>query len=380
MPSIMDAMRTSNSIKNILVSSMLHFLFISLLFLVEINAGGDHKNRGKQGQATAFQHLIHRLSPRFSLNRGSRILCCSPFGPAERAASVRQKGSAQLPLRMSNRHETDDHLGSPSSPLDMEDFHESNLGYQATWKPWSEVELKNFVAKNKHSDKAHQMAKLERPPRSQQIDAGGDIVLSEVLLKSDKFINGYSLGEVPRVARRTPITVKSDPGTPYPDVVSPDGMQVADFMVQRRAERGQGSYSEEEEGRRVGGRAFYKYDPAEIARYYDKRPLAVLIRLVEAGLPLGIWAASVLWDKATNKLEQNQALRAREIRDVLSKTGPTTVKFGQALSNRPDVVGPVYIEELQQLQDNVSTHSDVMHLFLAMFGFFVLWVCGYVCM
>jgi hypothetical protein len=354
MPWVMEALRTPNTIKNILVSSVLHFLLISLLFLVEINAGGDLKNRGRQGPATAFQHLVYRSSHRFSLNRGTGILCCSPFSPEERAASVRQKGSAHMPLRMTNRHDNGDHLDSASSSLHLEDFHESNLSHQATWKPWTEIELKNFVAKNKKSDKALHEGKLERPRRIRQVQAGGDVALSEVLLKSDKFINGYSLGEVPRVARRTPTSVKPDPSTPYADVVSPDGMDVADFMVKRRAELGWGAYSEEEEGRRMGGRAFYKYDPAEIARYYDKRPLTVLIRLVEAGLPLGLWAASVLWDKVTNKLEQNQALRAREIREVLSKTGPTTVKFGQALSNRPDVVGPVYIEELQQLQDNVS--------------------------
>lgn len=51
-----------------------------------------------------------------------------------------------------------------------------------------------------------------------------------------------------------------------------------------------------------------------ISRYYDGRPLAVLFRIVEAGLPLSIWAASIVADKVLGKLHENEALRARELR------------------------------------------------------------------
>jgi hypothetical protein len=335
------------------MSRILCILFISLASLV-VDSGGNPGALGKQIQATAFLHLPCRPWQRVDIYRGSKLRCCAPFSPEQRAASVRQRGSAQLPMRMTRQHEMVDYFSSTTSSLDSDELYENSISYDADWEPWNEVELGHFVARNARVDLKTHDIRHNRPSRSSEDSDGEDVVLSELVLKSDKFINGYSLGSVPRVARRAPTPKREDPSVPYPDVVSPDGMIVADFMVKRRAQRGWGAYSEAEEGRRMGGRAFYKYDPAAIARYYDRRPLAVLVRLVEAGLPLGLWAASVLWDKITNRLEQNQALRAKEIREVLSRTGPTTVKFGQALSNRPDVVGPVYIEELQQLQDNVG--------------------------
>ena len=37
--------------------------------------------------------------------------------------------------------------------------------------------------------------------------------------------------------------------------------------------------------------------------------------------------------------------------------GPTFVKLGQLLSTRPDILPPVFIEELERLQDKVSPIS-----------------------
>ena len=58
------------------------------------------------------------------------------------------------------------------------------------------------------------------------------------------------------------------------------------------------------------------------------------------------------------KIPQNLALKSSstpsKLSEVLSSSGPTTVKFGQALSNRADVVSPAYVNELQKLQDNVG--------------------------
>ena len=43
---------------------------------------------------------------------------------------------------------------------------------------------------------------------------------------------------------------------------------------------------------------------------------------------------------------------ARRFREVLEELGPTFVKVGQILSSRPDLLPPVFITELQRLQDN----------------------------
>ncbi len=55
--------------------------------------------------------------------------------------------------------------------------------------------------------------------------------------------------------------------------------------------------------------------------------------------------------EAQSKLTQ----RAR-IRMALTELGPTFIKFGQLLSTRPDLIGPLLAEELEQLQS--STPSD----------------------
>lgn len=45
---------------------------------------------------------------------------------------------------------------------------------------------------------------------------------------------------------------------------------------------------------------------------------------------------------------------ARKLRDALTELGPTFVKFGQMLSTRPDIFSPIFIEELEKLQDRVQ--------------------------
>lgn len=52
--------------------------------------------------------------------------------------------------------------------------------------------------------------------------------------------------------------------------------------------------------------------------------------------------------------DKNQYLLATNLRQALVELGPTFVKLGQLLSTRPDILRPVFIEELEKLQDKVD--------------------------
>lgn len=100
------------------------------------------------------------------------------------------------------------------------------------------------------------------------------------------------------------------------------------------------------------------YDPGAIAHYYRARPLQVLLRLVELiwtflGCGLGL-----LWDRQTNSQDANEVKRAIQLREVLTKLGPAYIKIGQALSTRPDLVPPAFMEELVKLQDQIPPFSN----------------------
>ncbi len=62
-----------------------------------------------------------------------------------------------------------------------------------------------------------------------------------------------------------------------------------------------------------------------------------------------------------NRPKTNQHLLAVNLREALVELGPTFVKLGQLLSTRTDILPPVYIEELEKLQDKVTpiSYEDV---------------------
>ncbi len=101
-----------------------------------------------------------------------------------------------------------------------------------------------------------------------------------------------------------------------------------------------------------------KYDPIAIAEYYRSQPLAVFARFVSIFLPIVSFGLGLWWDKKTNKTKQNLSKRATQIRRMLTKLGPAYIKIGQALSTRPDLVPPEFLEELAQLQDNIPAFSN----------------------
>ncbi|WP_315790778.1 AarF/ABC1/UbiB kinase family protein [Fischerella sp. JS2] len=96
-----------------------------------------------------------------------------------------------------------------------------------------------------------------------------------------------------------------------------------------------------------------RYNPQNIATYYGSRPLKVLRRIITVLTPAIRFALGIWWDNKRGIVVKNDRRRAIQLRQILTKLGPAYIKIGQALSTRPDLVPPTYLEELTQLQDKL---------------------------
>lgn len=104
------------------------------------------------------------------------------------------------------------------------------------------------------------------------------------------------------------------------------------------------------------------YDPAAITRLYAGHPQRLLRRLWQTLMPICLFLLGVAGDKATGQLRnpERARARARECAELLAALGPAFIKAGQALSTRPDIVPPVLLEELAQLQDQLPGFDSAL--------------------
>lgn len=100
------------------------------------------------------------------------------------------------------------------------------------------------------------------------------------------------------------------------------------------------------------------YDEDIIEAYWNVRPSAASVRLAEVTALFTPWITRISLDAARGVLSENSAKRAAELREVLTTLGPTFVKLGQALSVRPDLVGPEAMNELRALCDAVPSFPN----------------------
>ncbi len=94
-----------------------------------------------------------------------------------------------------------------------------------------------------------------------------------------------------------------------------------------------------------------RYDVNAIADYYRNQPLRVWWRCIVIFVPL-IWLFLRLRLSAKASAKELKKL-AIESRKLLTRLGPAFIKIGQALSTRPDIVPPVFMDELAELQDQL---------------------------
>ena len=100
------------------------------------------------------------------------------------------------------------------------------------------------------------------------------------------------------------------------------------------------------------------YHPELITEFYKQRPLQVLGRLFNIIIPFLWFTLGLWWDDLWGKNPKGDRKRAIQLRELLTQLGPTYIKVGQALSTRPDLVPPIYLEELTTLQDQLPPFSN----------------------
>ncbi len=104
------------------------------------------------------------------------------------------------------------------------------------------------------------------------------------------------------------------------------------------------------------------YDPIAIQAHYQRRPLVVLRRLFAIVGPFCFFLLQVLWKRQGGISEAQQRRQAKRLRQLLTDLGPAYIKIGQALSTRPDLVPPIYLDELTRLQDQLPPFPNEVAL------------------
>ncbi|MEH2330217.1 ABC1 kinase family protein [Nostoc sp.] len=102
------------------------------------------------------------------------------------------------------------------------------------------------------------------------------------------------------------------------------------------------------------------YNPDAIARYYSYRPWLAWGRLLRIIFSFAGFILSLKWDEWQDRVEQNKVKRAIQLREMLTRLGPTFIKVGQALSTRPDLIRKDFLEELIKLQDQLPPFNNAI--------------------
>ncbi|NEP42421.1 MAG: AarF/ABC1/UbiB kinase family protein, partial [Okeania sp. SIO2H7] len=103
-----------------------------------------------------------------------------------------------------------------------------------------------------------------------------------------------------------------------------------------------------------------QYDPIALSNYYRQRPQQVWRRRLAITNEFSIFGMGLMRDWIGRRVDQNQRQRARKFTEKLTRLGATFIKLGQILSCRPDLVPPIYIEELANLQDQLPPFDNAI--------------------
>ncbi|XP_043696658.1 protein ACTIVITY OF BC1 COMPLEX KINASE 1, chloroplastic-like [Telopea speciosissima] len=101
---------------------------------------------------------------------------------------------------------------------------------------------------------------------------------------------------------------------------------------------------------------FRKYTPETVKnKVLESRGaiLSLLGRGVEIVWNLGFYWSTLMYDCFIGRDKEVVPYRARQLRNLLCDLGPSFIKAGQVLANRPDIIREDYMNELCILQDDV---------------------------
>ncbi|CAH9138320.1 unnamed protein product [Cuscuta epithymum] len=108
--------------------------------------------------------------------------------------------------------------------------------------------------------------------------------------------------------------------------------------------------------KRSSEKSFYPFKPSKVRNKVLESKGAILSlfgRGVEIVWSLGLYWTSLLYDYAVGRDQEVVPLRAVQLRQLLCYLGPSFIKAGQVLANRPDIIREDYMNELCILQDDV---------------------------
>lgn len=101
---------------------------------------------------------------------------------------------------------------------------------------------------------------------------------------------------------------------------------------------------------------FRKYTPEGVrSKVLESRGavLSLIDRGIEIVWSLGLYWAGLTYDCVVGRDQEVVPYRARQLRKLLCRLGPSFIKAGQVLANRPDIIREDYMNELCILQDDV---------------------------
>ncbi|KAL1834739.1 hypothetical protein DCAR_0104961 [Daucus carota subsp. sativus] len=106
---------------------------------------------------------------------------------------------------------------------------------------------------------------------------------------------------------------------------------------------------------------FRKYTPQTVRNKVLESQGAILSligRGVEIVWSLGFYYSTLVYDFLVGRDEEVVPFRARQLRNLLCDLGPSFIKAGQVLANRPDIIREDYMNELCILQDDVPSFPN----------------------